>query len=57
MICDKCGKDITEESADFDPDCPECGRNLCYDCAGGWENVDCGTVCADCAEWQEGNNG
>jgi len=57
MICDKCGKDITQESADFDPGCPECGRILCYDCAGGWENIGHGTVCADCAEWQERNNG
>ena len=57
MICDRCEKDITHEYYSMGGNCPECGNNLCYYCAGGWKRISDTTVCADCAEWLEGNNG
>ena len=50
--CDRCNKDITVGFHEDGGNCPECGDDLCYDCAG-WENIDNTTMCSRCAEFVE----
>ena len=52
ILCADCGDLIMAGDEYDDPKdslCPECGNFLCRNCAD-WENIDCVTMCWECAE-------
>ena len=52
VFCDRCDKDITKdwyEAGNGAGNCPECGDNLCSDCAGNWVEEGDELVCCKCA--------